>query len=906
MAEAFGIVAGTLTVLEITTKIIQQCKALIETANDAPRDLRHVLIEMSSLKAILESFDFLSTTDFSDSTQSLADYNGVVEGCRGTVEELSKELDGLSLAGPSDINVAPGKRRRIKQSFQWCLKEGKTRKLLDEAMQHKTTLTLALLGEITTDVKEIKRTITQVHDRHTAADRRKMCDWIEQINPTLIHEQSCQRHEKRTCEWVHRVDQWNDWLHRQRRLLWIHGIPGAGKTVLASYLIQQTITYCESQLSEQTACLYYYCSFRHGQEERRDESLPFLRWVVSQLCRRTDHVPPEMISLYRQNSIPSSQPLMDALSKLLAHFQVLYIVIDAVDESNPRDDLLRLIQTITSHPKYAKIQLLVTSRRYADIEEILRPLSEPTLPMSNSVVDVDIRAYIDTTIQQSKCFSKWSSELQKDIVETLAQGAQGMFRWVVCQIDRLQRKSPKQARQALKCLPRTIEDTYETILLEIPRDDWPAARSALYWISGHSNLHFSRGIPAACLSAAVLNTDYDPEFDTGDHDHDHEFLKAILGCLIEVDFVDENQFREDGNILDGIHTISLAHYTIEEYLFSNRVKTSGVSYFSMSQDACAEKILDFVLSRIPKNQCTFGKCGGCDQFVRYCWSIARWFPAVWSSILLRDDTLWARYHDYFDKNAYSWQDLDHEDDMEDMDDMRCPPIWSYDNTVDPMSMESQYLMAILDFGCVGMTKKLLDELPLEAILSVSIPLQKTTWGTSDVVATDKLGHVTILDALGSACSCFSCERYEKLFESLKSTMEPPTLFWFCLGAHYHEYTCDDDFCIIVDLLEAGANANVYDCLLTPLQISVRNWDYAGTETLLEHGADPNGVGKPGGYIPTHIDTTWAQSSPLHILRNAEYGFMAMECSVGLKAIRAKKRPDIEALLLKYGADDFTT
>lgn len=49
MAEAFGIVAGSLTVLEITMKIIQQCKTLVETAHDAPRGsilrfIHHIVI----------------------------------------------------------------------------------------------------------------------------------------------------------------------------------------------------------------------------------------------------------------------------------------------------------------------------------------------------------------------------------------------------------------------------------------------------------------------------------------------------------------------------------------------------------------------------------------------------------------------------------------------------------------------------------------------------------------------------------------------------------------------------------------------------------------------------------------------------------------------------------------------
>lgn len=347
-----------------------------------------------------------------------------MEGCRGTVDELSKELDRLSL--DNTLQTTPGKRQRIKGSVTWRLSESKTRKLLDQAIQHKTTLTLALLGEITNDVKEIKSTVQKIHEDLTATDRRSICDWIEHTNPTPIHHRSLKNHEEHTCQWIHRVDQWKDWLHLQRRLIWIHGIPGAGKTVLASYLIQQTIEFCERRSSDRVTCFYYYCSFLHGHEKRRDEAIPFLRWIVSQLCRHIDCVPPRLISLYYKNHTASLQELEDALQELIASFDVLYIVVDAIDESSPRDDLLRLIQDMVTQPNYAKIQFLITSRRYGDIEEVLRPLSEPTLPMSNSIVDSDIRIFVDTMIKQNKSFTTWTGKLREDVAESLAQGSQGM------------------------------------------------------------------------------------------------------------------------------------------------------------------------------------------------------------------------------------------------------------------------------------------------------------------------------------------------------------------------------------------------------------------------------------------------------------------------------------------------
>lgn len=148
MAEAFGIAAGVLTVIDLSVKVISKCKHLIETTKDAPKDLRQIFIEISPLKATLESLKFLSDTDseFSGTLQSLNEVEGAVRGCHNAVDELSKELDGLSISQSSQ--ATQGKRQMLKGSLKWCLKESRAQKLLDDAVRHKSTISLALIGEV--------------------------------------------------------------------------------------------------------------------------------------------------------------------------------------------------------------------------------------------------------------------------------------------------------------------------------------------------------------------------------------------------------------------------------------------------------------------------------------------------------------------------------------------------------------------------------------------------------------------------------------------------------------------------------------------------------------------------------------------------------------------------------------
>lgn len=147
MAEAFGVAAGALTVIELTSKLIGQCKHLIETTRDAPQDLNRILVEISSLKAALESLHYLSSAgrDFSNNVRRLEGSEGAIKGCKDAVAQLATELDGLALGS----QCAPSKRQKIQGSLKWCFKESNARKLLGDILQHKTTIMLTLLGEVT-------------------------------------------------------------------------------------------------------------------------------------------------------------------------------------------------------------------------------------------------------------------------------------------------------------------------------------------------------------------------------------------------------------------------------------------------------------------------------------------------------------------------------------------------------------------------------------------------------------------------------------------------------------------------------------------------------------------------------------------------------------------------------------
>lgn len=223
-----------------------------------------------------------------------------------------------------------------------------------------------------------------------------------------------------------RSSEWKDWLEGKTNFLWIHGIPGAGKTVLTSFLIEQAQVSCQEQNSlasqeKPMICIYYYCYFARNQ----DEAAPFLRWLVSQLCRQVLLIPSEIERLFTLQHIPSISQLLTALGLILEEYGAVLVIIDAVDESHSRQELLKILRDLATDHRFDKVRLLATSREYYDIEICFSDISSQT-SMMNPIVEDDIRLYTHSVLLSNKKFQSWPQSLITEVEDKLAKGAKGM------------------------------------------------------------------------------------------------------------------------------------------------------------------------------------------------------------------------------------------------------------------------------------------------------------------------------------------------------------------------------------------------------------------------------------------------------------------------------------------------
>ncbi|KAG4283041.1 hypothetical protein FPRO06_09714 [Fusarium proliferatum] len=547
MADPLSIGASVLAFIGLADRIIRTCKYYIEAIEDAPKDIQMILGEATSLRAIIDSIGESSATSL---VPNLNERNGPIKSCHSCLASLEALL-------PDTIGqYKTGKRRKLTLvDLAWPLKQSKVRKLLAEISHHKATLLLAMSGDMSRDLKEIKTGIERLQGTISDSEARETIRWLERTNPSSLHNIAFSKHEPLTTAWVNNSSQWKAWVSSasETRLIWIHGLPGAGKTVLASYVIEELEKLCEP--ANGSVCSYYYCHYSHNQ----DETVPLMSWVIAHICRQINWIPTELKRLHDHGCEPTIVDLGVVLEVILQRLDILYIVIDAVDESTPREELLSLIETMTVDKRH---RLKRWHERFDEIEAVLATM------------------------------------------------AKGMFRWAECQIQAIERlRDRSKLQQLLSNLPKDLSETYVRIFEAIPEDDRPLVRRVLTWIIGHSQAAwlYDVGVNANLLLSAVTYEHFGHEIEGQNSIIDFEYLQEICSCLITVRYVPGDIFdsrQEDSTGLQAEEAtggqdlyVSLAHYTVLEFLVSPHVFQPNFAFFAMSPELIRLKFAKSVLKQ---------------------------------------------------------------------------------------------------------------------------------------------------------------------------------------------------------------------------------------------------------------------------------------------------------------------
>ncbi|KAF8250377.1 hypothetical protein K440DRAFT_541500 [Wilcoxina mikolae CBS 423.85] len=255
-----------------------------------------------------------------------------------------------------------------------------------------------------------------------------MIAWLSPANVEANHKAATMAKQEGTGSWFLENPVFTEWLDKgDRGLMWLHAIPGAGKTVLASSIINHLTA---AHKSSDVGIVYFYCDYKEPEQQCPTRILATLLAMLSTQSKAA-FVETQAYFQKQYKDNPAYQVNYDELRTVFPivarHFRRVLVVIDALDESI--SDRQCFINTLLefSDPDSGCIKALVTSRNVYDIADAFREL--PTVCIGKNDIAADIESYITAQIKgriKDRKLKLRDPSLENEIISVLQQKAEGM------------------------------------------------------------------------------------------------------------------------------------------------------------------------------------------------------------------------------------------------------------------------------------------------------------------------------------------------------------------------------------------------------------------------------------------------------------------------------------------------
>ncbi|KAF8496246.1 hypothetical protein F5888DRAFT_418419 [Russula emetica] len=430
---------------------------------------------------------------------------------------------------------------------------------------------------MTVELQQVARVVSDLAKDASDEKRNQMRQdielWLSPADPFINFNTANDAHYEGTAEWFTQCSVFKSWKE-SGSLLWIHGKPGSGKSVLSSTIIQDINGISNTGTGH---LAFFFFDFK---DSRKQDARALLSSIIVQLSNRSVGFFDVLHGFYAAHRDGKHQPSIGALTQCVEDMLKvpeelpIYLIIDAIDECpnttgmpSSRDQVMALLERLVTS-KLPNLHICVTSRPEADIRTFFEPLTSTSNTISlhdESGQKKDIINFVTSMVRSDRNMRRWREADKELVINTLSEKADGMFRWVFCQLETLRPCLPSSVWGILAELPESLDATYERILQEIPKPNRVHAHRLLQCLTAAVR-------PLAVEELAeVLAIDFDvaggiPKLNRDFRwaDQEQAVLSACSSLIVIVS--DENSRR-----------VQFSHFSVKEFLSSDRLATSEMA-----------------------------------------------------------------------------------------------------------------------------------------------------------------------------------------------------------------------------------------------------------------------------------------------------------------------------------------
>jgi len=428
--------------------------------------------------------------------------------------------------------------------------------LIDQRVQFLTAESQILSNKALAKTNRALELLSGSGARRAAFEERRF-HVLRQLSPHQSRFDSHWRRQRKkgTTSWILKDPVYRTWKEPSpsSQLLWIRSKIGSGKTVLLANIVADLSKAVQSAESPLVAS--FFC--QHGDPQTL-QARCVLGSIICQWIKGLDDDIASRVMKTIKSAEDDPSALVSGLRSCLPASRNYFIVIDAIDDCPP-EEASDIFDQLNVLDKSVNLRICLSSRSgsLADQGRMGELSMRPVYPQTASTdKDAEMASFIAREIERRKGSRSLDTQTVSLIQHALMLGSQGMYLWVVLQLDMLFPRYPRDLEQDLDItslldnLPEGLERSYDKAMER--STDRDTGRRAFQLVAAAAR-PLSLDELRVALNIEPENTDWNPSTLIRDS------WRAVggAGCgLIEI--------NEEDLTVHFIHHSALQYVVVEE------------------------------------------------------------------------------------------------------------------------------------------------------------------------------------------------------------------------------------------------------------------------------------------------------------------------------------------------------
>ncbi|KAH6879942.1 hypothetical protein BKA70DRAFT_1168325 [Coprinopsis sp. MPI-PUGE-AT-0042] len=408
---------------------------------------------------------------------------------------------------------------------------------------------------------------------------QKVLDFLSLVNFRSIQQENLGKWAPGTLAWLLESSMFQFWIDSQCGILWGTGMPGAGKTILASVAIEHLQGLAKT--STDICITFVYCRYTEPMKVR-----DILAALVRQLLERFPHllcvVEPMYAKHHLEKTKPTQSELINTIRDIYSRFRIAFLFIDGLDEAL-YDEQFDLLDTLRSVPA----NVFITSRPLVRLKDVLQNVEFFNIAAKGEDIELLVFLHISRNPDLRQVLA--GDEDRETVINKICESSCGMFLHASLMVEAVRHcTSSLRVMEKLDKLPVKLDALYDEAFERIemqPEEHAALAKRVLLWLA-----YAYRPLTVEEMRYAVAS---DPKVDWATPENlIPESLLVSVCCGLVIVEDKEDILSEWVNLTDlSSRIVRLVHYTALDAV--KRVfEKWEMSPHCLLAELCVERIVD--------------------------------------------------------------------------------------------------------------------------------------------------------------------------------------------------------------------------------------------------------------------------------------------------------------------------